>query len=70
MVLVVDKTNSMLLGDTNDEHIINDKECVICWSGYPIQCECGGLIHATFGDEDSDCNYWCYTQCDKCGKHE
>jgi len=53
-----------------DRHLIGDKECKECWSGYPKKCECGGLIHASFGDEDCDENYWLYTKCDKCGESE
>ena len=46
----------------------DDKECVECWGGYPIQClNCGGLVHASFGDEDSDGDYWLYKKCSKCG---
>ncbi len=51
-------------------HIIGDKKCGECWSGYPRECECGGLIHASFGDENYDCDYWLYTKCDKCGESE
>ena len=36
-------------------------------SGYPCQCQCGGLIHADFGDYDSYDSYWLYKKCDKCG---
>jgi len=50
-----------------EEHEIGNMECDTCWGGYPKQCECGGLIHATFGDENSDCDYWLYYECDKCG---
>jgi hypothetical protein len=28
------------------------------------------LIHADFGDEDADSNYWLYTRCDKCDEPE
>ncbi len=55
-------------------HNIGDSNCSEGWcggaSGYPKKCDCGrgGLIHADFGDEDADCNYWLYTKCDKCGK--
>lgn len=53
------------------EHVVGDKECSVGWcctSGYPEPCECDGLIHAEFGDEDYDCNYSINTKCDKCGK--
>jgi len=56
------------------QHEIGDSDCCEGWCGggfsYPRQCECGGLIHADFGDENSDCDYWLYTKCDKCGKSE
>lgn len=49
------------------EHEIGDTDCKECWSGYPKPCRCGGLIHATFGDENYDMDYWLYYKCDKCG---
>lgn len=52
-----------------DEHDIGNPECKSCWRGYPVKCKCGGLIHAIFGDEDGDCNYWLYYECDKCGEN-
>ena len=53
------------------EHEIGYEKCQEGWCdggwGYPRKCDCGGLIHADFGDEDWDCNYWLHTKCDKCG---
>ncbi|KKT30333.1 MAG: hypothetical protein UW18_C0018G0011 [Microgenomates group bacterium GW2011_GWF1_44_10] len=51
-------------------HEVGNRDCQEGWCGnfYPKSCECGGLIHADFGDEDSDCNYWLYKKCDKCGE--
>jgi len=51
------------------EHEIGDKDCCEGWCGnaYPEKCECGGLIHADFGDENSDGDYWLHTKCDQCG---
>ncbi len=57
----------------NYDHIIGDKECNKGWcsiDSYPKQCKCGGLIHADFGDENWDGDYWLYTKCDKCGESE
>lgn len=52
----------------NDEdHIEGDKKCPYCWSGFPQKCKCGGLIHAAFGDENYDGDYWLAWKCDKCG---
>lgn len=58
-------------------HLVDDKSCHEGWCGgaynYPKSCGrqgCDGLVHAEFGDEDSDCNYWLYTKCDKCGEPE
>lgn len=53
-------------------HIVGDVDCFEGWcsgeeGAFPTKCVCGGLIHAAFGDEDSDCNYWLYKQCDRCG---
>ena len=50
-------------------HEVGDRKCGEGWCGrdYPRPCVCGGLIHADFGDEDRDCNYWLYLKCDRCG---
>ena len=57
-----------------EEHEIGNEKCEVGWCGrtfgYPKRCECDGLIHAAFGDENRDCDYWLYTKCDKCGKEE
>lgn len=47
-------------------HEIGNPKCTQCWSGYPRPCACGGLIHATFGDEMYE-GYWLYYRCDMCG---
>lgn len=52
------------------EHDAGDTDCEACWPRYPKPCECGGLVHAEFGDEDKNCNYWLYTKCDRCGDPE
>ena len=49
-------------------HEVGNKECKECWDNYPITCNCGGLIHADFGDENSNGNYWLYYKCDLCGE--
>lgn len=53
-------------------HIVGNEDCEEgfcgCRCDYPRKCTCGGLIHAEFGDEDADCNFWLYTRCDKCGE--
>ncbi|MDG6918447.1 MAG: dual specificity protein phosphatase family protein [Nitrososphaerota archaeon] len=58
-------------------HLVGDKDCHEGWCGgsynYPRPCGrqgCEGLVHAEFGDEDSNCNYWLHTKCDKCGEPE
>ena len=53
-------------------HEIGNKDCQEGWcsTDYPKPCECGGLIHAEFGDEDFDCNFTLFTKCDKCGESE
>ena len=57
---------SVRVGDPEEVHESGDIECELCWNR-PLSCECGGLIHTAFGDEDSDCNYWLYKKCDRCG---
>lgn len=56
-----------------DEHEIGNYNCEIGWcgtDGYPKKCSCGGLIHAEFGDDNWDGDYWLYTKCDRCGESE
>ena len=42
-------------------------ECDNCWDGWPKRCSCGGWVHAVFGDENYDGDYWLEKWCDKCG---
>jgi hypothetical protein len=53
------------------KHECNDPNCQIGWCDggleFPKRCKCGGLIHAEFGDENSDGDYWVYRKCDNCG---
>ena len=55
-------------------HVVGDADCKSGWcggiSGYPKPCPCGGLIHADFGDENYDGDYWLHTKCDRCGRSE
>lgn len=58
-------------------HIVGDESCEQGWCGgsrrdYPHPCENedGGLVHAAFGDENADGDYWLFTQCDICGESE
>lgn len=59
-----------------DYHRAGDATCDVGWCSidrYPKPCEqsnCTGLVHANFGDEDADCNYWLDTKCDVCGEPE
>ena len=58
-------------GDSDDPHTVGDPECGAGWcggTGYPAPCECGGLVHANFGDENTDGDYWIYRRCDRCGE--
>ncbi len=54
------------VGDYDVAHKPNTKDCGACWSGFPVGCPCGGLIHAEFGDEYGDGDYWLYRRCDQC----
>lgn len=53
-------------------HEVGNENCDEGWcgTGSPEKCECGGLIHADFGDENGVGDYWLYTKCDKCGGSE
>ena len=50
-----------------DDHQRGDQQCARCWPGYPQPCACGGQVHASFGDENADMDYWLYYACDRCG---
>ncbi|MCK5601701.1 hypothetical protein KAR91_07535 [Candidatus Pacearchaeota archaeon] len=51
-----------------DIHDGDNKECIECWDGYPKKClDCGGLVHASFGDENRDGDYWLAKKCSGCG---
>jgi hypothetical protein len=56
-------------GDLEYDHVVGAEVCEPCWSGYPQQHECGMigcLLHAQFGDENADCDYWLYEMGDLC----
>lgn len=64
---------SVTFGDY--DHRSGDPTCGEGWclSDYPKPCEepgCTGLVHANFGDENADCDYWLDTKCDVCGEPE
>ena len=50
-------------------HRVGDIDCGEGWCGRAsaFSCKCGGLIHAEFGDENSNGDYWLHEMCDKCG---
>ena len=50
-------------------HRAGDEDCPDCWDDYPKRCECGGLIHAEFGDYTSHDSYYLERECDLCGDH-
>ena len=51
--------------DADEGHEIGNPECPECWNP-PTQCNCGGLIHSAFGDENYDGDYWLIHSCEKC----
>jgi hypothetical protein len=55
---------------TDTDHTVGDHGCPACPEDYPEPCRCGGLIHATTGDEDVDGNPALITACDVCGRSE
>lgn len=66
---------TITLGETDTEHIVGNVSCTEGWcggtSGHPEPCEregCEGLVHAEFGDESYEGDYWLYTKCDVCGE--
>lgn len=69
-------TGDVFSVDPEDEpiHHVGDPDCDEGWCGdyYPRPCQCGGLIHAEFGDEYFDeegdeIGYWLWRKCDRCG---
>ncbi len=32
------------------EHESGSESCPKCWPGYPVKCQCGGMIHAEWDD--------------------
>ena len=55
---------------TDTEHTVGDHDCPACPENYPEPCRCGGLIHASVGDEDVEDNATLITACDVCGRSE
>lgn len=47
----------------NSKHQVGEFSCDECLSGYPRKCQCGGMIHAEFGVQNSPSKYLC----DNCG---
>jgi len=52
-------------------HHIADSQCPSCYDEYPERCVCGGLVHATAGEEQDEngCPVLT-TECDQCGRSE
>lgn len=61
--------------DGDYEHDRRDPTCAAGWcsgeyGSFPAPCEnegCPGLVHADFGNENSDGDYWLHAECDTCG---
>lgn len=54
------------------DHIRGDISCLTCQTGmcvqgYPIRCECGGLIHCEVVT-NAESDYGSHTACDNCGE--
>jgi hypothetical protein len=47
------------------EHIVGDEDCDGCYYSPQSKCDCGGLVHNEYDDEDYDNIYLTY-RCDKC----
>lgn len=56
------------------EHHVGNEYCTTGWCGETFprphweDFYCTGLVHADFGDESSDGDYWLHTKCDECGE--
>jgi hypothetical protein len=52
------------------KHVRGNHRCDECWQGYPVKCNCSGLIHAEYlGDAAKNGNnpMGIKCLCDKCG---
>jgi hypothetical protein len=52
-------------------HRKGDAQCPGCAAQFPEPCQCGGLVHATAGEEEDDeGNFALSTRCDQCGRSD
>jgi hypothetical protein len=54
----------------NGKHNCGDSQCCECSHGYPVKCQCGGLIHAEHLGAQAitrDNPFGIKCLCDKCG---
>ncbi len=54
----------------NGKHSCGDSRCIECCHGYPVKCQCGGLIHAEHLGANAvtrDNPFGIKCLCDKCG---
>jgi hypothetical protein len=50
-------------------HRVGDAQCSACATEFPEPCRCGGLVHASLGEEeDLEGNALMSTRCDQCGR--
>ena len=67
---VQDEATIDVSGERIYKHKVGDEKCQEGWCDggdrWPKRCKCGGLVHADFGDENSDGDYWLYRKCDRC----
>jgi hypothetical protein len=57
-------------GEDDSDHIVGDPECDACWGQPPLSphdCETPGCLeHTSWGDENSDGDFWLYRMGDLC----
>lgn len=58
---------TFVYGEGFHEHTRGDEACEGCWKSSPCRCECGGLVHGQFFEEDWDSVFLAY-YCDRCGE--
>lgn len=64
------ETTMNILEINTGKHVVGSSDCDECWQGYPVKCNCGGLIHAEYlGDAAKNANNPMGVKylCDKCG---
>ena len=67
-----EQAETFSISDGGIEHEGSNAQCHEGWcdgESYPKPCECGGLVHADWGDYVGE-GFYLETKCDQCGEPE